>query len=77
LRVIGIHTYIPQIWKTRNLTFKGKTLIVKNLLVSQIGYEIEMRGIPDRFKSEMNVVIYMGRQRKSNKVYRFVKPYEV
>jgi hypothetical protein len=56
-----------QIWKTRNLTFKGKTLIVKDLLVSQMGYEIEMRGIPDRFKSEMNVVIYMGRQSKSNR----------
>jgi hypothetical protein len=49
-----------QIWKTRNLTFKGKrkTLIVKNLLVSQMGYEIEMRGIPDRFKSEINVIIW-------------------
>jgi hypothetical protein len=47
-----------QIWKTRNLTFKGETLIIKNLLVSQMGYEIEMRGIPDRFKSEINVIIW-------------------
>jgi hypothetical protein len=35
-----------QIWKNK-LTVKGKTLIVKNLLVSELGYEIEMRGIPD------------------------------
>jgi hypothetical protein len=47
-----------QIWKTRNLTFKGKTLIVKNLLVSQIGYEIEMRGISDRYMNEINVTIW-------------------
>ena len=47
-----------QIWKTRNLTFKVKTLIVKNLLVSQMGYEIEMRGIPDKSKSEIYVIIW-------------------
>jgi hypothetical protein len=47
-----------QIWKTRNLKFKGKTLIVKDLLVSQMRYEIEMRGIPDRFKYEINVIIW-------------------
>jgi hypothetical protein len=33
-----------QVWKTRNLTFKGKTLIVKNFLLAQMGYETEMRG---------------------------------
>ena len=47
-----------QIWKTRNLTVKGKTLIVRNLLVSQMGYEIEMRSIPDRCKIEINVIIW-------------------
>jgi hypothetical protein len=36
-----------QIWKTNKITVKGKTLIVKNILVSELGYEIEMRGIPD------------------------------
>ena len=34
------------------------TLIVKNLLVSQMGYEIEMRSIPDRLKNEINVIIW-------------------
>ena len=34
------------------------TLIVKNLLVSQMGYEIEMRSIPDRLKNEIKVIIW-------------------
>jgi hypothetical protein len=33
-------------------------LIVKNLLVSQIEYEIEMCGIPDRLKNEIKVIIW-------------------
>ena len=37
------------VWKSRNLTYTGKTLIVKNLLISLCGYEIEMRGIPDKY----------------------------
>jgi hypothetical protein len=35
------------VWISRNLTCTGKTLIVKNLLISSCGYEIEMRGIPE------------------------------
>jgi hypothetical protein len=38
-----------QVWKTRNLTFKGKTLIVKIFLLAQMRemrFETEMRGIP-------------------------------
>ena len=31
------------VWKSRNLTYTGKTLRVKNLLISLCGYEIEMR----------------------------------
>jgi hypothetical protein len=30
------------VWKSRNLTYTGKTLIVKNLLISLCGYEIEI-----------------------------------
>jgi hypothetical protein len=33
------------VWKTRNLTFKGETLIVKIFLLAQMGFETEMRGI--------------------------------
>jgi hypothetical protein len=32
-----------QVWKTRNLTFKGKTLIVKNFLLAQMAFDSEMR----------------------------------
>ena len=47
-----------QIWKTNKITVKGKTLIVKNILVSELGYEIEMRGIPDWSKNEIKVNIW-------------------
>jgi len=33
-------------------------LIVKHLLVSQIGYEFEMCGIPDRSKNEIRKFIW-------------------
>ena len=40
-----------QVWKTRNLTFKGKTLIVKNFLFPQIGFETEWYPpIPEKYK---------------------------
>jgi hypothetical protein len=39
-----------QVWKSRKLSYKGKTIIVKNLLLSYCGFEIEMKGIPDKFK---------------------------
>ena len=38
-----------QVWKTRNLSFEGKVQIVKSLLLSTIGYEIEIRGIPNTY----------------------------
>ena len=41
-----------QVWKTRNLTFKGKTLIVNIFLLAQMGFETEMRGIPEKYKKE-------------------------
>ena len=47
-----------QVWKTRNLTFKGKTLIVKNFLLAQMGFETEMRWIPEKYKKEVNYLIW-------------------
>ena len=47
-----------QVWKTRNLSFKGKILIVKSFILSQIGYEVDMRGIPDRFVKEINQLLW-------------------
>ena len=46
------------VWKTRNLTFKGKTLIIKNLIIPIIGYEIEMRGIPDIYAKQINDIVW-------------------
>jgi hypothetical protein len=42
-----------QVWKSRKLSYKGKTIIVKNLLLSYCGFEIEMKGIPDIFKKKL------------------------
>ena len=39
-----------QIWKTRNLTLKGTTLIARNILLAQMGFETEMRGISEKYK---------------------------
>lgn len=47
-----------EIWKSRDLTYKGRVLILKSLIISQIGFEIEMRGIPDNFKKEINQLMW-------------------
>ena len=39
-----------QVWKTRHLTIKGKTLIVKHFLLAQMGFETEMRGYQRNIK---------------------------
>ena len=46
-----------RVWKTRNLTFKGKTLMVKYVLLARMGFETEMRGIPEKYKKEVNALI--------------------
>ena len=35
-----------QIWKKRDLTLKGRVLVIKSLSISQIGFEIDMRSVP-------------------------------
>jgi hypothetical protein len=37
-----------EVWKTGDLTYQGKVLIHKTCIISQINFEIEMRGIPER-----------------------------
>jgi hypothetical protein len=46
------------VWKTRNLTFKGTTLIARNILLAQMGFETEMRGVPAKYKKEANDLIW-------------------
>ena len=40
------------------MTYTGKTLIVKNLLISLCGYEIEMRGIPEKYVKEITTLVW-------------------
>jgi hypothetical protein len=47
-----------QVWKSRKLSYKGKTITVKNLLLSYCGFEIEMKGIPDKFKKEIETLMW-------------------
>ena len=39
-------------------TYTGKTLIVKNLLISLCGYGIEMRGIPEKYVNEITTLVW-------------------
>ena len=47
-----------QIWKTRNLTLKGKSLIIQSLIISKIGFELEAKGIPEKYIKEINKLIW-------------------
>ena len=62
VKTLGIHHgYNIQnvhVWKNRNLTYTGQTLIVNNLLISLCGYEIEMRGIPEKYVKEITTLVW-------------------
>ena len=47
-----------QVWKSRNLSLKGKVLIIITFLISQIGYELEMNGIPKNIEKEINTILW-------------------
>ena len=47
-----------QVWKNRDLTFKGKILIIKTLLISQIGFETETRIVPKYVIKTINNLIW-------------------
>ena len=47
-----------QILKSRDLTLKGKILIIKTFLVSQINYELEMKPIPKNIVKEMDKLLW-------------------
>jgi len=47
-----------QVWKTRNLTFNGTTLIAKIIMLAQMGFETEKRGVPEKYKKEANYLIW-------------------
>ena len=45
-------------WKTRNLSFQGKVLVIKTLMLSVIGFEVECNGIPEKYVKEINSLIW-------------------
>ena len=52
-----------------NQTYGGKTLIIKNVLISQCGNEIEKRGIADKYIKYIYHIMWSG---KANQISRNV-----
>ena len=46
-----------QIWKSRGLTYKGKVLIIKTLLLSQIGFLADVVNIPNNVVKQIDTLI--------------------
>ena len=46
-----------RIWKTRDLTLKGKILIIKTFLISQLGFELETKRIPINILRSIDTII--------------------
>ena len=47
-----------QIWKTRDLSYIGKVLIIKSLLVSQIGYLSDIISVPNNVIKEIESLLW-------------------
>ena len=61
------------VWKSRDLTYFGKILIITSFVLSVIGYEIEMRGVPVKFEKEIISIIWgFIWDGKTNKISRNV-----
>jgi hypothetical protein len=49
---------VLSIWLMPPAQMNPHTLIVKNLLISLCGYEIEMRGIPEKYVKEITTLVW-------------------
>ena len=47
-----------QIWKSRDLSYIGRVLIIKTLLASQIGYLAEIKTIPHNINKQIESLIW-------------------
>ena len=47
-----------QIWKSRDLSYIGKVLIIKSLLVSQIGYLADIKPVPNNILKQIESLIW-------------------
>ena len=58
-----------EIWKTRDLTYTGKILILKTFELSQINFELEMRGMPNTIKKRSsNNYVQISVERKKKRL---------
>ena len=47
-----------QVWKGRDLTYKGKVLIIKTLLLSQVGFLADVVNIPNNVVKQIDTLIW-------------------
>ena len=47
-----------EIWKTRDLSFEGKSLLIRSIAVSQILYAIEMKSIDEKYTNDVNKILF-------------------
>ena len=47
-----------QVWKSRDLSFKGKVLVIKTLLLSQIGFQSETVTIPNNVVKDVDTLLW-------------------
>ena len=47
-----------QVWKSRDLTYKGKVLIIKTLLLSQIGFIADVVSIPNNIVKQIDTLLW-------------------
>jgi len=45
------------VWKMQNVTYQGKVLVIKTFVISKILFEMENRGIPDKYANILENII--------------------
>ena len=47
-----------KMWRKRNLSFKGKVLLIKSLGISVVGYETQMKGMPENMIKPIKDILF-------------------
>ena len=47
-----------QVWKSRDLTYKGKVLVIKTLLLSQVGFIADVVNIPNNIVKQIDTLLW-------------------
>ena len=65
-----------QVWKSRDLTLRGKILMIKTFVITQIGFQAEMQLVPQYIIKAIDKVIWdflwNGKQPLVNKQTMFL-----